>query len=251
MVYTPLATGATVGAILIGAYLYFEVGAFAAPQVPRSLFDERKLGWSLIAGLGVGSPLSVLLLLLFNSYAGGFLVSVIFEVALLVGFTELAQWLLLRSVYFGSDRSGPFYVMGMRSGIAGILVLAAVTRYFGGPSLDVPGVVWVLVQGVAILAVEVACGLLALPAPEGSRRIGGGPLSGGLVGGFGFFLIGSGLLFGSEFGIAAAALAAGGAAFVYRRARVLLRRVKPPALPGDADADSATDAGSGFGRTDR
>jgi hypothetical protein len=252
MVYTPLATGATAAALLIGAYLYFEIGAFAEPQVPRTLFNERKLGWALIAGLAVGSPLSVVLLVLFDSFAGGYVVSVVFELAVLVALAELAQWLLLRSVYFGSDHSGPFYALALRAGMAGILILAAVTRYFGGLSVDAAGAALVLTQAVAILAVQVASGILSLPASSGSRRVGGSPLSGGLLGGFGFFLLGLGLYFGSEFGIAAAALAAVGSFYVYRRLRrPTLGRVRPPPGPDDDPSGAVDAAKSGFGRTDR
>ncbi|MCI4330294.1 MAG: hypothetical protein L3K19_00400 [Thermoplasmata archaeon] len=252
MVYTPLATGATAAALLVGAYLYFEIGAFASPQVPRTLFNEKKLGWGLIAGLAVGSPLSVVLIVLFSSFEGGYLVSVLLEIVLLVGLTELAQWLLLRSVYFGTDRSGPFYALALRSGIAAILILAAVTRYFGGPSVDVLGAGLVVSQAIAILSVEVAGGLLSIPAPPNSRRVGGGPLSGGLIGGVGFFLLGLGLFLGSEFGIAAAALAALGGLFVYQRLRrPTLSRIKPPEPPEESKEDPTPESGSGFGRTDR
>ena len=42
MVVASLTLGAVVGVLLSGAFLYWEVGRYAEPQVPVTLFDERK-----------------------------------------------------------------------------------------------------------------------------------------------------------------------------------------------------------------
>ncbi|MCI4367653.1 MAG: hypothetical protein L3K08_07875 [Thermoplasmata archaeon] len=200
-------------------------------------------------GLFVGVVLAIAYLLFLSSMAGGFVLAGLVEVAVLIGGTETAQWLLLRSVYFGTGTAGPFYALGFRAGIAGILILATVAQYLAGSTIALLGLVLVLVQGAAILTLEVGGALLSLRASGGSGRVGGGPVSGAIVGGVGFYFIGIGLFLGTIPGIIAAAAVAAGMAAVYRRLRdPILARVKPPP---EKVTEEATDPVSTFGRTDR
>ena len=59
----PLSLGALVGVGLSGGFVWWEVGRFAVPQVPVSLFDERRELIAYTAGLFVGVPLAVAFLL--------------------------------------------------------------------------------------------------------------------------------------------------------------------------------------------
>lgn len=251
MVNGALTLGGIVGVLLSGGFVYWQVGRYATPQVPRTLFDERREVFAYTAGLFVGIPLAFPLLLLFTSLSVGALLPVPIELLGLVGGAELAQWLVLRSHYFGSGTARPFYAVGLRAGIGGILVLAVVTQYFGALAPTPLGVGLILLQSVAIVAIEVAAGLLSMPPVPKSGRTGGGPLSGALVSAGGFFLIGMGALLGTTWGFAGALAAAAGGALVFRRLRdPVLGRVRPPASEEEAGGQERA-ATPAFGRTDR
>ena len=104
----------------------------AAPQSPgRARPDERKEMFAYTAGLFAGIPLAAVLLLLLTAFPQGLIGLVAIYLALLVGLTELGQWLLLRSVYFGSDGSGPFYAVGFRARSGGDPAVAARSSALG------------------------------------------------------------------------------------------------------------------------
>ena len=249
MVVNALYVGGFVGVALSGAYLYWEIGKFAAPQVPRSLFDERKEVIAYTAGLFLGVPLTVLLLVFYGSLVGGYLLSALAELAVLVAGLELAQWGILRLAYFRSDGSGPFYALGLRAGIGGILILGTVAEYAGSSSLSATGIALTAAQSVALLVLQVGGALLSLPAAANTGRLGRSAYSGALFGGVGLFLVGLAMSLGSFDGIAAAALAAIGGGFVYVRLRdPILKRVRPPPLRTEGRTEEER---KGFGRTDR
>jgi hypothetical protein len=246
-----LTLGAVAGVALSAGYVYVEVGRYAAPQVPESRFDERKEMFAYTAGLFVGIPLAVAFLFFLS--AGNLLAAGI-DLAALIGGTELAQWALLKSVYFGSDGSGAFYALGFRAGIGGIITLAIVAQALGSPTLTGTSLGVALLQSVAVVALEIVGALLSLRTsrPQGAPR--GGPGPGALVGGAGFFLLALGPAFGPP-GAAAAALAiAVAAVLMYRRlARPILDRIRPPSsvIRAAEEEREADDRPSGFGRTDR
>ena len=250
MVASALYLGGIVGVLLSGGFVYWEIGKFAAPQVPRSLFDERKEMFAYTAGLFVGVPFAFVLLLFLSSMVGGFVLAGALEDAVLIAGLEVAQWLLLRSVYFGSGTAGPFYALGFRAGIAGILVLAINAQYLGGPNVVPLGVGEVLAQSAAILALGVAGALLSLRAARGSQRLGGGPASGAVVGAIGYYFLGVGAFLGSTSALVASAVVALGMWWVYVRLRApILARVRPPPEPAGPGAETADSPA--FGRTDR
>ena len=224
----PLSLGALVGVGLSGGFVWWEIGRYATPQVPVTLFDERRELFAYTAGLFVGVPIAVVFLLFVLSMANGALLSALFFLVLLVGVTELAQWALLRSRFWGGSESGPFYALGYRAAIGGIVALALVTQYFSvaGPTAD--GVVLVVLEAVAIVALEVAGALLSLRVRPGSGRAGGGPLSGAIFGAIGFFLLGLGPLGGEPSAFGGALVALLGAALVYHRLRPILSSVPAP-----------------------
>jgi hypothetical protein len=232
MVNAALSLGGIVGVFLSGAFMYWQVGKYAAPQVPRTLFDERKELIAYTAGLFIGIPLSLPLIFYLDAIGNAALLSAVIDLALVVVGTEVGQYFLLRTHYFRGDESGPFYALGARSGIAGLLSLAIVAQYLSGPSLSVLGVVVVFAQSVAILIIEVAGALLSVPAPARQGRLGGSPVAGGLFGVFGFFVLGLGVLIGPGGALFAAALAAAGGGYAFQRIREpVLGGLLPPRPP--------------------
>jgi hypothetical protein len=228
MVLPSLSIGAAVGVILSAGFIYVEVGRYAAPQVPVTLFEERREIFAYTAGLFVGVPFAVLYILYALAMANGALPGALLFLALLVGGTELAQWTLLRSAYWGRTGSSPFYALGFRSSIGGIISLAIVAQYLGGSPLQWDGVLLVLLQSVAVVTLEVTGALFSLPpgGPEG--RTGGGPLPAAVFAAVGFFLLGLGPLAGEGGSFGGAALTFLGSLFLYRRFRLRLALIPAP-----------------------
>jgi hypothetical protein len=238
------------GVLPSAAFIIWQVGRYATPQVPRTLFDERKEVFSYTAGLFAGIGLAILFLLLAASlFAGGWVGTVISLVALVAGI-ELTQWLLARSVYFGSDGSLPFYVLGARVGIGGLLGIAVVGQYLAGVRTTVLGAFGVLLEAVAFTILLAAAGIQSTPTgPPGARRPGAlAPAV--LLELLGFLLVGLGPL-GGEAGVLVAAVAvAGGSAGLYLRRRDdVLGRVRAP-KPADGTGEEPTAPGP-FARRDR
>lgn len=245
----PLSLGALVGVLLSGGFVWLEVGRYAAPQVPVSLFDERRELFAYTAGLFVGVPLALVFVLFVDSMANAALPGAAAFLALLIGGTELAQRLLLRSRYWGRSESGPFYALGYRASIAGILVLALVTQYFSiADPISATGIALVLVQSVAVLALETSGALLSIGPTPTSGRTGGGPWSGVLFGAVGFFLLGFGALAGTAGAFGGAIVAGLGAYLVYRRLRPTLATIPSPVSPPASPEPARSSA---FGRLDR
>jgi len=228
MVVASLTLGAVVGVLLSGAFLYVEVGRFATPQVPVTLFDERKEIFAYTAGLFVGIPLAIAFILFELSMGNGALVSALVFLALLTGGDEVAQWALLRTRYWGSEAARPFYVLGYRAAIGGIISLALVSQYLSNPTITVDGTTLVLLESVAVVALQVAGAFLSLPPLTPGERVGGGVVAGALFSAVGFFLLGIGSLGGEATGYVGALVALLGAALVYRRLRPTLGRVPAP-----------------------
>ena len=252
MVELALTIGAVVGVLLSAGFVYYEVGRYAAPQVPVSRFDERKEMIGYTAGLFVGIPLAVFLLFLLSSLPLGEIGGVAVYLGLLIGGTELAQWLLLRSHYFGSDGSGPFYALGFRSGVGGILILAVVTQALVQTNLTTALVVVALVQSAAILPLETAGALLSIPFKPSTGPTRGGAGAGAIFGGVGFFLLGLGPAFGPAGAVVAALVVGAISLGMYRRiARPTLDKVRPPRSASGSEDEEEVPARSAFGRTDR
>lgn len=243
MVNVALSIGGVIGVLLSGAFVYFEVGRFAAPQVPRTLFDERRELFAYTAGLFVGVPIAFAFLLLESATANGALVSAIIDLAIVAAAAELAQWLLGRSHYFGGVAATPFYAVGLRAGIGAILILAAVTSILSSPTLSWEGLVLAAAQSLALLAIQVNGGLQSIPRSAAARGASGGPISGLLVGFVALAVLALGLSVSQLTGAAAALLVVGGLLPSYRRLRrrILEAAAAPPAPPPTESA---------FGRTD-
>jgi hypothetical protein len=250
MVQLALTFGAVVGVVLSAGYVWWEVGRYAAPQVPESRFDERKEMFAYTAGLFAGIPLAAVLLLLLAAFPQGLIGLVAIYLALLIGLTELGQWLLLRSVYFGSDGSGPFYAVGFRAGLAGILILAIVAQVLSAANLSATTLAVALVQSGALLALQVTGAIFSLRTRLENGTSRGGPAAGAMVTGFGLFLLTLGPAFGASGAIAAAAIVGVvGLLMYWRLARATLDRVRPVGQAALKDDDAA--GRSPFGRTDR
>lgn len=248
MVQFPLLLAATVGIGLSAALVYREVGRYAAPQVPQSLFDERKLLISYTAGLFVGVALSIPLGLFLTSLTGGSLAVGLAGLAILIAAMEAAQWLAQRSVYFGSDAARPFYGLGIRAGASAILVLTLVTLFLGTDVIDLYGVIATLCQSAAIVGMEGAGALLAVRLAAPHPGASGGPVASGAFTAAGFFFLGFGSLFGPAVAALVSLLILAMSIRTFRRLRgPVLGSIRPPAAPGTG----ATDAASPFGRTDR
>lgn len=228
MVVASLTLGAAAGVVLSGAFLYLEVGRYAEPQVPVTLFDERKELFAYTAGLFVGVPLAIAFILFQVSMGSGSLVPALVFLALLVGGDEVAQWALLRTKYWGTEPAKPFYALGYRAAIGGIISLAVVSQYLSNPTISVDGTALVLLTSVAVVALQVAGSFLSLPSSEPGDRPGGSPLAGALFSAVGFFLLGLGSLGGETTAYVGAFVALLGAILVYRRLRPSLARVPAP-----------------------
>lgn len=248
MVGGALWIGGSIGVVLSGAFVYWEIGRFAAPQVPTSLFDERKLFIAYTGGLFVGIVLSIPFGLFLTSLVDSSLLSALVGLGLLLAGLEGAQWAILRSQYFGHDEAGPFYALGMRSGAAAILVLTLVTLYVGGPEVSAPGLAALLVESTAIVALVGAGALLSIRVRRVRAEPSGGPLSSAVVTGAGLFFLGLGGVYGPAYGGGVAAVVLFVAIRTYLRLRdPVLASVTPPRPPESAEAKGAT----AFGRTDR
>lgn len=253
MVDVALSIGGVVGVLLSGGFVYVEIGRFATPQVPETLFEERREVFAYTAGLFVGIPLALALLLFLTSMVNGAIPGALLFLGILVVASEAAQWAILRSRYWGTGESGPFYALGFRAGVGGILVLTIVAQYLSGPSLAVGGLALVLIEAVAILGLEVAGALLSLPPSHALGRTGGGPVAGALFGAFGFFLIGIVSLSGTSTptdeatAFASAIVALVGGVLMYRRLRPLLSAIPPPSARGPSPGRTAP---APYGRTD-
>jgi hypothetical protein len=248
-----LTVGAVVGVLLSGGFVYTEIGRYATPQVPETLFDERKEVFGYTAGLFVGIPLALAFLFFLDSMANGALLgALIFLVALVVG-TEIAQVALRRTRYWGTGESTPFYVLGYRAGIAGIFSLAIVAQYLGtATNITWDGILLTLVESFAVLTLEVSGALLSLPPSAAAGRSGGGPFPGALFMAFGFFVLGVGALSGigtasdEAVAYAAALVAILGGWVMYRRLRPMLASVPPP---GGGTKPPPRATRSAYGRT--
>ncbi len=168
--------------------------------------------------------------------------------ALLVGGIELAQWGLLRSSYWGRTESAPFYALGYRAAIGGLIALGVVSEYLGASSITVDGVVLAVLEATAIVGLQVAGALLSLRPKPGSGRTSGGPLSGAIFAAFGFFLLGLGPLGGEVSAFLGAGIAFLGALLVYRRLRSTLASIPPPSAGPPLESVKTTET---YGRTRR
>ncbi len=247
MVDVALSIGGVVGVLLSAGYVWSEVGRYAAPQVPVTVFNERKVLAAYTVGLFVGVPLAAAYLLLLASLAnGGLFGAALFLAGLVVG-AEVAQLFLARSRYWGREAALPFYVVSFRAGVGGILALAAVAEYFGaGPALSVTGLVTALLTAVTLVALEVAGALLSLRTRPSPAARTGGPLSGGLFAAFAFFLIGLGPTAGTIGAAVAPLVVLGGAIYAYRGRRGLFAEVPPP---GEGPLPRSGDRPLAYGRT--
>jgi hypothetical protein len=246
VVVASLTIGAVVGILLSAAFVWFEIGRFATPQVPETLFDERREIFAYTAGLFVGVPFAVVYVLYQFSMGNGALPGAIVFLALLVGGAELAQWSLLRSGYWGRTESSPFYALGFRAAVGGIIALAIVSQYLGGVSFTVEGVILSGLEAAAVVGLEVAGALLSIRPKPGSGRTNGGPLSGAIFGAFGFFLLGLGPLGGEVSAYVGAGIALAGSVLVYRRLRSTLNSIPPPSAGPPLESTSKPEA---YGRT--
>jgi len=246
MVIASLTIGAVVGILLSAAFLYFEVGRFAEPQVPVTLFDERKELFAYTAGLFVGVPIAIAFTLFQISMGSGALLSAIICLALLVIGDEVAQWALLRTKFWGHEPARPFYALSYRAAIGGIISLAIVSQYLANPTITVDGTALVLLESVAVVALQVAGSFLSLPPIAPSERVGGSPVAGGLFSTIGFFLLGIGFIGGEATASVGALVAFLGAALVYRRLRPTLASVPAPTA---GPKPTAAEGPLAYGRT--
>jgi len=242
MVVASLSIGAVVGVLLSGGFVWWEVGRYATPQVPATLFDERRELFAYTAGLFVGVPLAIAVILYVLALSNGAWPGALLFLAALVVSTEIAQWALLRTRFWGRSDSSPFYALGYRAAIGGIISLALVAQYLGTSNPTIPGTALVVVDSMAVVALEVAGALLSIRGGLPGAPPRGGPVSGAIFGVFGFLLIGLGPLAGEAgaFGGALVALLGGG--LVYRRLRPMLAAIPPPGAGGPPPGPLPTSA---------
>ena len=174
-------------------------------------------------------PLAVAFLLFQISMGNGAVPSALLFLGLLVAGDEVAQWALLRTKFWGREPARPFYALGYRAAIGGIISLAIVADYLSAPTITIDGTGLVLLESVAIVMLQVAGSFLSLPSTTPSERVGGSPVAGGLFSAIGFFLLGIGFVGGEATAYAGAFVALLVAVLVYRRLRPALAHVPAPA----------------------
>jgi hypothetical protein len=239
-----LEVGGFAGILLSAGFVYLELGRFAAPQVPVSRFNESKALAAYVVGLFVGIPLALVWIFFEISLAGGNAISAILDVVLLAVGGELAQTVLLRTHFFGFTTAGPFYVLALRAGVGGLLTVGTIGEYLRG-SVSPLGIAFAAVQSVALVMIQVAAGLRALlPMVTASSVLWQRAVSLFLVLVL-FVLTGLGEFYGEIYGLAGAALAIAGAAFLYWDARP---GVLAPPRPRPAASATAPTTGGRFER---
>lgn len=249
MVSFSLTIAGALGIVLTGGYLWWEMGRYTTPQVVENRFDERRMIFAYTVGLFVGVLLSLPWLLYLAAMTNAALIGAFTLLAVLVLATELTQWVIRQTHYWGKGPSFPFYAVGLRAGIGAILILALVGQYLSVPTVTWDGVSVVVLQAIAIVALEVTGALLSLPVTaRGIPRSGIGLLSGALISGIGLFLLGFNAFGGEIVGGSAAAVALIGSVYLYLRLRVILDRVPPPSLAG---APPPLPTEGRYGRKDR
>jgi hypothetical protein len=244
LVDAPLTYGGLAGVILSAGFVYWEVGRFAAPQTPESRFDERKEILGYTAGLFIGIPVAVPFLFFLEALANVALLVAALDLGLVVIGTELAQWLFLRSRYFGRVPASTFYALGMRSGVSAILILTIVAQFASRPTIDALGIAVVGAQCLALVFASATGALLSIPRTLLAGGA-GGPVRGAMFGAVAVALIGSPFLLGAAAGLTGALIAAAGSGVLYlRRLRPLLSRVGA----AEARRPESSPLPSGFGR---
>ena len=226
-----LEIGGFVGVVISGAYVYFEVGRFAAPQVPTSRFNESKALAAYIVGLFIGIPLALVWIFFEISVASGSAISALIDVVLLVVAGEIAQTAMLRTRFFGFTPADPFYALTLRAGIGGLLALGTVAEYLNGKTAPL-GIALALTQSVALVLIQVTGGLRALlPVPTASSVL-RQRLSSIFLQLVLYVLVALGEYYGAFYGLVGAGLAIAGAAYLYWDARpTVLAPPRPRAAP--------------------
>jgi hypothetical protein len=233
-----LEVGGFVGVLLSAGFVYFEIGKFAAPQVPTSRFNESKAVAAYVVGLFVGVPLALVWIFFEVSVAGGNALSALIDVVLLVAAGEVAQTLLLRTHFFGSTSADPFYALAMRAGIGGLLTLGAISEYLTGVATPL-GISYAATQSFALVMIQVTAGIRGqLPVPTSSSVLVHRLAT--------FFLVlvlyaltAFGEFYGAFYGLVGAALAIAGAAFLYWDARPTVLAPPRPRAPPTAAAPAS------------
>jgi hypothetical protein len=245
-----ITSGAAVGVFASGAFVWLEMGRYAEPQVSRTLFDERKELFAYTAGLFVGVILAVLYVLVAGSLDASDLVSAALWIGVVIAVLEFAQWVLGRSVYFGSDHALPFYVLGYRAGAAGILGLTVVALYLTRPQVTVLGGAGAVGEAVAFVLLLAAAGIQSTPRGPPDARRPGAVGRGVILEAVGFLLLGFGTVSGDVGQLVAAVAVAGMSLGLYLTIRdEVLGNVRPP--PRETGPDGAAIAPPGrFGRQD-
>lgn len=232
MVVPALSIGGAAGVLLSVAFLYVEVGRYAAPQVPVTLFDERKELIGYTVGLFAGIPLALLLISYLATLLAGYLLTAIVAGVIFVVGAELAQTLMLRTRYFGAGPARPFYAVALRCGIAAILALALLAGALSEVPLDPLRLLLASSEAVAFLFLGAASGLLSHPAAGRVLRFGGGFGGSAIFFGLGSALVGLSAIPDPITGTVGALLATGGGYGVYRRLRrPVLGSVEPAPRP--------------------
>jgi hypothetical protein len=232
VVNASLSLGALVGVLLAGGFVYWQVGRYAAPQVPVTLFDEKREVYAFVIGLFAGVPLTLFLIFLSSAANRGAVSAALIDLAIVVVGAEVAQWVLLRTRYFGEGSAGPFYALGLRAGIGGILSLGVVAGYLEQPTLSLEGLGLALLQSLALVCLQVATALVALPGRSAARGVRGSPVAAGLLSAGGIGLLFLAATSGVVTGMVGAVLVTAGAVLVYRgRREPILGSIRPAGEP--------------------
>ncbi len=227
MVDVALSVASAVGVLLSGGFVLYEVGRFATPQVAESRFDERREIIAYTVGLFVGIPLALVLLFYLGAAAAGAWLGAFVYLGLFLALREVSEWGLLQTWYFGDGPSGPFYALGFRSAIGGILILAVLAVALGGPVPAPARLVVIALESAALLALEAMGALVSVP-----RRYAGSGRDFSIVravvlGGLGYFLLAFGASSDPTVATFALLIVLAAAVYFYRSHRRVLTEAPP------------------------
>ncbi len=228
--------GGVVGIALSAGFVYLEVGRYAAPQVPKSRFDETKELVAYVLGLLAGVPLTFAWLFFAAALLNSALLAAILDVVLLVVGGDIAQTVLLRTKYFGGGSADPFYALGLRAGIGGVLAIGTVSQYFGENFADPLAAALPFLQAIALVLIQVAIGLRGLLPTETASAVIRQRVATLVLAVVLFGATAAVDVYGAAYGVVGALIAIGGASFLYWDARPTVlepRRLGSPSGAAD------------------
>lgn len=152
-----LATAAILALIPAGLVLFAVLDRYAAPRVPESRFDERKLLLAFVVGIPAGLPLAILFLLFTRAWATLAWETAAIYAVLFAAVAAVERRLFLQFGTFGGrprpSLRAAFYAFGLGGGNAVVVALATTLSDFtsGIPGPEILGLFFLLSCDLALI----------------------------------------------------------------------------------------------------